>query len=547
MEPIRFLTDLTVALAIAGVAGFAASRIGLTPILGYVLAGIIVGPFTPGYVAQPHTLASLSDLGLIFLLFSLGLGFSLHELFASGWRAIVASLVLMGALIAALGLGLPGSLAAHPWTLGLVAAVSSTAIGAALLDQWKLTRTKTATFVLALLVVQDVVSVALIVVASAPAAELSATGIAVPLLKAVGFVALALVLGATVLHRLVRHLLKTAPAEALFPSFAAVALVAAWLSHFAGLSLEFGAFVAGMVISEAAGSRMVDSIIAPFRALFVALFFVSIGTLLDPSVIAANWARLLGIAAVLMALRFTGWGIVGRIGGFSLKRAALIGLAMVPMGEFNIVLAQAATNAGRLNAPEQSILLSIVFATIILAAIAAPFAARLKAGPVYAHGAGGDAESTHGRALLIGYGRVGKTVGAILERLDVAFNVIETDRATVATARSRGVNAVAADGMDPFALERAVGDSTQVVLSTTPSSAVNGAIVDRIRSQRGRSVIARASIPEDVESLKLRGAASAFVPETEGALVFARAVLEQLGFTAEEIDAAIETQRVSET
>jgi len=444
-------------------------------------------------------------------------------------------------------LGLPHALAQHPWTLGLISAVSSTAVGAALLDQWKLTGTKTATFVLALLIVQDVVSVVLIVIAGAPAVQLSPTGIIVPLLKAVGFVGLALLLGATLFQRLVRHLLRTAPAEALFPSFAAVALVAAWLSHYAGLSLEFGAFVAGMVISEAAGSRMVGSIIAPFRALFVALFFVSIGTLLDPSVVIANWMFVLTIAVVLVAVRFGGWTVVGRIGGFSAKHAMLIGLAMVPMGEFNIVLGQAAKNAGRVTSVEQSLILAIVFVTIIFAAVAAPFASRLKHAPMLVRETAAEEAQAHGRAVLVGYGRVGQTVGAILDRLNVPFSVIESDREAAAAAHARGVNVIASDGMDPFILDRVIGPDTEVVLAATPSSSVNGAIVERVVAQRGHFVIARASVPSDVAPLEARGAAEAFVPETEGALVFARAVLDKLGFTNDEVERAIEAERARET
>lgn len=370
---VEFLADLTVALAAATLGGMLAARLRLHPILGYLAAGIAIGPFTPGYVARPETLETLATLGLIFLLFSLGLGFSFSEVRALGARAVAGNVVAMalsalaGAAAARL-LGFP-----HPLTIALAVAVSSTAVGAALLKRWALDEERAGRYAFAQLVVQDLISVALLVAVTAPAGALTPAGIALPIGKAIGFVAVALILGATVLHRAVRGLIASGSADTRAAAFAALALVAAWLGYLAGLSFEFGAFVAGAVISEAAGSRVVASAVAPFRAVFVAFFFVSTGMLLDPRVFATAWAPIATLAGVLLVVRIAGWGLLARRTGIPGGLAVLVAIAMTSLGEFNVVLLDEAWRAHRLDAAERQVLLAVTVLSIVLVvAFAAP-------------------------------------------------------------------------------------------------------------------------------------------------------------------------------
>ncbi|MDB5026762.1 MAG: sodium/hydrogen exchanger, partial [Candidatus Eremiobacteraeota bacterium] len=336
MEPrVDFLADLTVALAAAAIGGLIASRLRLNPILGYLAAGVLIGPFTPGYVARAETLSTLATLGLIFLLFSLGLGFSFAEIRTLGARALLGNGAAMAIVtaVAAIGAKVVGS--AHPITMALTTTVSSTAVGAALLREWDVEDRLPGRYALAQQVVQDLAAVALLVVTTAPAESLTLVGVLLPVLKAVAFVAIALALGATLLPRIVQRILARSSTETLFASFAALALVAAWTGQLVGLSFEFGAFVAGAVISEAAGSRMVASVVAPFRALFVALFFVSVGMLLDPHALGAHWPAVVGLAAVLLVVRFAAWSALARLGGMAVGGAILVGIAMTSLGEFN--------------------------------------------------------------------------------------------------------------------------------------------------------------------------------------------------------------------
>jgi CPA2 family monovalent cation:H+ antiporter-2 len=539
-----FLADLTVALLAAAIGGLLAGRLRLNPILGYLAAGILIGPFTPGYVARAETLSTLATLGLIFLLFSLGLGFSFHEIRTLGPRALLgngAVMVLLTA-VAALGARLAG--AVHPLTMALTTTVSSTAVGAALLREWDVEERPPGRYALAQQVVQDLAAVALLVVTTTPAASLSVLGVLFPVLKAVAFVGIALVLGATVLPRVVQRILARASTETLFAAFAALALVAAWLGELVGLSFEFGAFVAGAVISEAAGSRMISSVVAPFRALFVALFFVSVGMLLDPRALAAHWPAVVGLGVAFVIVRGVAWGALARIGGMALGGAILVGIAMTSLGEFNVVLVNAALGAHRIDAGESQTLLGITFFTIVVTVVAGPFARRFRdAAEPRTEPEGVLGDDAAPVVAIVGYGRVGRTVGAVLRESGIAFAALERDRATVDRARADGFDVVYGDGTDPIALERVVRPSTRIVLATIADGVANAAIVHRVAGMTQALVIARATRGAEVATLRELGAALALVPEAEGALVFARAVLRALGIPERESEIQVDAVR----
>jgi CPA2 family monovalent cation:H+ antiporter-2 len=366
-----FIADLTASLIAGSVAGAVARALRISPVLGYLLAGVIIGPFTPGYVAQSGNLSGLAQLGLIFLLFSLGLGFSPQELRFVGVVAIGGNLLAMAAIgaaiwFAALKLGM-----IHPVTLALAFTVSSTAVGAALLDALGLSTTRMAHVALSVLIVQDLVAIMLLVITSTPASALTLVGVGIPLARAVLFVAVALVLGATLLHRLFVAILERGDSDLPVIISTTVALAAAWLGHLAGLTYEFGAFVAGAVISEAAGSRMLQRVVHPFRELFVMLFFVSMGTLMDVGGIRAHWVVLLIVALVAVTARWIAWSGVTRMIPLGSRGMAAFAIVLLPMGEFNIVLGNASFAAGRLNRVEISLLLGASFVTIVVATLAA--------------------------------------------------------------------------------------------------------------------------------------------------------------------------------
>jgi monovalent cation:H+ antiporter-2, CPA2 family len=521
-----FVADVTVALIAGSIAGAAARALRVTPVIGYLVAGVVIGPFTPGYVASGSSLSGLAELGLIFLLFSLGLQFAVRELADGGIPAIGANVLVMAATAAAVWFVASKLGMAHPATLALAFTVSSTAVGVALLQGLGVLESRAGRLGLSLLITQDLLAVMILIVINTPASQLSIAGVGIPLVRAVVFVAVALTLGATVLHRLFIVTLEWASSDLLVVIFSAIALAAAWVGHLAGLTFEFGAFVAGAVTSEAAGSRMVENIVRPFRQLFIMLFFVSMGTLLDVSSAMRYWQALLGIALVAVIVRTFLWGAVAR--GFKLGKAGALALAisLVPMGEFNIVLGNAGFAVGRLNRVETALLISTTVVSIFIAALVSRALEGRNlmdriAGPV-------EALRRETRVVIVGYGRVGRTVARMLRDADIEAAVIERDPALVRQAQAEGFDATYGDGGDPHTLEQLITPRAEVVLITAPDSSLNLAGVRWLHRRREASIVVRAQRGTDVQALLEAGASVALVPELEGARAFGRAVLDAL-------------------
>ena len=521
-----FVADVTVALIAGSIAGAASRAARVTPIVGYLAAGIVIGPFTPGYIAHGANLSGLAELGLIFLLFSLGLGFSLRELREGGVAAVLGNLAAMAACAAVVWFAAARFGVVHPLTLGLAFAVSSTAVGVTLLQTLGVLARRPGHLAIGVLIVQDLVAVLILVITSTPASQLTIAGLMLPLARAAIFVAFALTLGATVLHRVFTLALRRAGRDLLVVIFSAVALAAAWLGHLAGLTFEFGAFVAGAVTSEAAGSIMVQNVVRPFRELFVMLFFVSMGTLVDVSSIVANWRIVAFIALVAIAARLLLWFGAGRAVKLANPAALAFSIALLPMGEFNIVLGNASFAAGRLNRAEIAILVGAGMITILVSALAASLG-RGKLSRFESD----CAESSQARVsdvTIVGYGRVGQTVATMLVERDVRVVVVEHDAELVRLAQRAGLAATFGDGGDPDVLESVVSNETKVVLTSIPDTAANAAIVRWARARNIEAVVARAARLEEIPRLVDAGALAALVPEIEGARAFGAAVLRAL-------------------
>src|SRR5579884_917533 len=356
-----FLTDIALALFFAVAAGAIAARFGINRIVGYIIAGILVGPFTPGVVVRTETVENLAELGLIFLLFSLGLSFSFKEIRAAGMISTAGNIVVMALLGAASAVAARLAHLPHPYIVGLATVLSSTAIGVTLLRDWGVERTRAAQLAVGLLVVQDLVAVVLLVIVATPPDRLSPAGIVWPIGKALVFIAVALAVGARVLHWFVTRSFANTTSEALFGAFAAVALISGFLAYVVGLPYEFGAFMAGAVISEGAGSERVAHAVMPFRALFVSLFFVAIGMAVNPVVVFEHWPIVFGLGIALFLVRALLWTALGGAAGLGAGAALLFGVALIPLGEFNIVLANTAFAASSMNGDERSILVGIAF------------------------------------------------------------------------------------------------------------------------------------------------------------------------------------------
>jgi CPA2 family monovalent cation:H+ antiporter-2 len=341
------LLNLAVCLAAALFCGWMANRLGFSPIVGYLVAGVICGPFTPGFVAEPEIAEQLADIGVVLLMFGVGLHFKFRELWA------VRDVALPGALIQSLVTTLVVMGASHltglTWgqsaVVGLAYSVASTAVLARMLTDHHQLSTSAGQLAMGWLVVEDVFTVIVLIVLPMVAVQAGATGDWLAVAKGVGsglgkfalLVALVAVLG----MRLVPWLLgKAASSSEIFNlTVLVIALGTAWMAaEFFGVSLALGSFLAGVVAGQSAEFERVERTIQPLRDPFAALFFLSIGTLVDPQYVIAHPFRLLFALAVSILIKPLTALVLVRLFRRPLHTALVVAIGLGQVGEFSFIL-----------------------------------------------------------------------------------------------------------------------------------------------------------------------------------------------------------------
>jgi K+:H+ antiporter len=373
----QFVADLALTLASGLIGGWLARKVGLHPILGYVVAGLILGPFTPGYVVDERNLSILAELGLIFLLFMLGLEFSLAEIRKLGASLLAMWLIAIVALVAAVSFAAKLAGFPHAITMGMCLLASSTAIGVAFLQDAKLLRERAGRLVVPILILEDLVAIVLLVVIDQPPSELSFGALLKPLLLSMAFILLALTLGATIVRQLVVRTLAGAAESERTAVFIGIALSAAFIGYLFGLPIAFGAFVAGAVVATIEARNEVEKVVAPFKDLFVLCFFVSIGNVIDPALVIANSVTVVALSFLIVAVRGAIWWLFAHRSGIAGIAALGVAVAMVPLGEFNVVLAQAGAKAGRLTDAELATCTGVLLGSIVIASLIQPLLLRM--------------------------------------------------------------------------------------------------------------------------------------------------------------------------
>ncbi len=343
------LFNLALAVVAAGIGGYVAVRLGQSAILGYIVVGVLLSPYTPGPVSDPETVAALADIGLIFLLFAVGLQLSVSDLVRAGRVAIIGGSAQVAAMVGlgyavAVGLGF-GHLEAL--FFGAFVSQSSSIVAAKILVERDEVDAEHGQVAFGWATLQDLSTIMLVVLLTA-----ASTGgdlgvdFAVALGKALLFLAVLLPVGLRVLPWVFERVAMLRNREIFIISVVALALGTALLAEYVGLSLALGAFVAGLLISESEISHQVLGELVPLRDVFAGLFFVSVGMLIDPGFIVRNLPAVLGLAAFIMAAKVlltTASILPFRLGG---KTTAFVGLGMLQIGEFSYVLARAAREAG---------------------------------------------------------------------------------------------------------------------------------------------------------------------------------------------------------
>jgi len=375
------ISTIAVSLAYALLGGFIASRLRLSPIVGYLLAGIAVGPFTPGFAADAHLAEQLAEIGVVFLMFGVGMHFSLRELLAV-WRIAVLGAILQMAATTALGAALAIS---WGWSVGaavvfgIALSIASTVVLLRALDARGSLRAEAGEIAVGWLVVEDLAMVLAMVllpplISARPDAAALAWDLALTLAKVAIFVALMLVVGARVLPWLLDQVERTGSRELFTLSVVAAALgIGFGATEFFGVSYALGAFLAGTVIAESDHSHRAALDSQPLQDAFAVLFFVGVGMLFDPVILAAEPLKLLAVLAVIMAGKALVAVLIVLVFRYPLATALSIGASIAQIGEFSFVIAALGLTSGLL--PEEGH--SLIFAGALISITLNPLLFRL--------------------------------------------------------------------------------------------------------------------------------------------------------------------------
>jgi CPA2 family monovalent cation:H+ antiporter-2 len=557
---IDLILTLTGGLTAALALGFLTHRIGLSPIVGYLLAGILVGPFTPGFVADKPLADQLAEIGVILLMFGVGLHFHVRELLAVRKVAVPGALFQIAAATA-LG-SLVGRAAGFPWgasvVFGLAISVASTVVLTRVLSDNRVLHTPAGHLAVGWLVLEDVFTVLVLVllpIVVDPGGGGGAVGVALSvslaLLKLAGLVAFTLLVGQRAIPALLGFIAKTGSRELFTLTVLVVALgIAVGSAKLFGASMALGAFLAGMVVGQSEFSSRAASEALPMRDAFAVLFFVSVGMLLNPAELVHAWPVALATLAVVLVGKPLMALIVVLVLRLPMKTAVSVGLALAQIGEFSFILATLGRSLGVVPKEASEILVIAAIVSITLNPMLfsrrdaiAGFLSKLAprraepAGHAAAEEAGGPPEDAHRhRAIVIGFGPVGRTLVRLLRENDIEPTVIELNLDTVRALRADGVRAIYGDATQRDILEQA-GVQTAKSLFFTASGAPPEAVIRPAKELcPGLFILSRAAYMREGAALTRAGADVVVAGEGEVALAMTEHLLSRLGATAEQIE-----------
>jgi monovalent cation:H+ antiporter-2, CPA2 family len=546
------LVNLALVLVAATIGGAIAVRLGQSAIVGYIVAGVLIGPYTPGPAGEVETVGALADIGVIFLLFAIGLQLSLREMIGVGRVAIVGGSLQIVALIA-IGYALAVGLGFSPLEglfFGAFVSNSSSTVLAKVLSERGEADAEHGHVGFAWSTVQDLSTVVLVVLLttlSVPGAE-PAQDLALAVGKAVLFMAIVLPLGLRVLPAVFERVALLRSREIFVMAAVGIALTTAWASEQFGLSLALGAFLAGLLIGESEVSHQIVGELAPLRDVFAGLFFVSVGMLVNPGFVIGAWPLVLVAVAVVVVVKGVLSGAIAYLFRLPLRTAALVGVALAQSAEFSFVLARLGVGLGVVGQPMFGLMLSAAGASIVLAPWLHRYAPRAIRHVEVRYGKRdapppADALGTPDPAapvLICGYGRVGRLIGDALERRGFAYSVVEIDPRICRRLRQRGVPVVQGAAENPHNLRRAGLDRARVLVVALPDPIALRLVVHQARRENARlAIVARARSAADREFLVRAGVGEIVSAETELAIEMARYTLARMGVSAAETQAIV--------
>ncbi|WP_033570166.1 YbaL family putative K(+) efflux transporter [Dickeya undicola] len=531
------ISTMAVGLVLAFLLGILANRLRISPLVGYLVAGVLVGPFTPGFVADTQLAPEIAELGVILLMFGVGLHFSLRDLMAvksiaiPGAVAQIMMATLLGAgLSALLGWSLPEGL-----VFGLCLSTASTVVLLRALEERQLIDSQRGQIAIGWLIVEDLAMVLTLVLLPAFADMLKTDttntskllqDLAMTLGKVVAFITLMVVVGRRVVPWVLAKSASTGSRELFTLSVLAMALgIAFGAVKLFDVSFALGAFFAGMVLNESELSQRAAHDTLPLRDAFAVLFFVSVGMLFDPMILVSEPLAVLGTLLIIVIGKSMAAFLLVHLFGHSKRTALTISVSLAQIGEFAFILAGLGISLGMLSENGRNLvlagaILSIMLNPLLFAMLERYLAKHETIEEQIVEEAIEEEKQIPvelcNHALLVGYGRVGSLIGARLHQADVPMVVIETSRTRVDTLREQGIKTVLGNATRPDIMDIARLDCASWLLLTIPNGYEAGEIVAAARARRpDLKIIARAHYDDEVAYITDHGADHVVMGERE--------------------------------
>jgi CPA2 family monovalent cation:H+ antiporter-2 len=526
-------------------------------ILGYLIAGVVIGPYVLGSVQNADDIQILATIGVVLLLFTLGIDFSFRELkrikniaILGGIAQIVATTIL-GIFVA---MFLLGQSLREAIVFGFLISLSSTMVVIGMLVDRGEANSVHGRVMIGILLLQDVVAAFAMFILPALGAGnenlLPTLGIA--FLKAGAFIALVLVAGIWLIPRILKRVALRQSRELFVVAIAALCLGGAFAAYYFGLSAALGAFAIGLMVSESDFAHQALGDMVPLRDLFAALFFVSIGMLINLPFLAANVIPLLVLVAAIVLGKFTICSGVTRVFGYRGKTVPLVGAGMIQVGEFSFVLAELCLGAGVITEYIYSMILGSAVITIVLTPFVFALTSKIcvKRREVVPVAAGGKQQlairssALTSHVVICGHGRVGSNVARILTGLAIPYVVTDLDPKTISELREREIPCVYGDaGNQKVLYEAGIEDATSLILAIPDPVAVRLALDHARRINPKLDIIARAHSDSELEFLQMKGVSEVVRPETEAGIEIVRHILCRLGMPEAKVEEIIAGQR----
>lgn len=546
--------DIAIILVAALLGGFIAQRLNQPLILGYIIAGVLVGPYTGGItVTEIHDIELLAEIGVALLLFALGLEFSLKDLQPVRAVALIGTPIQI-VLTTAMGFGIGRTLGWEPYPslwLGALVSLSSTMVILKTLMSQGTLGAPASRIMIGMLIVQDLAVVPMMIILPALSnleQGLPALGLAV--LRAAIFLLAMIYGGSRFIPDLLRRVAAWNSRELFLISVAAIGLGIGYVTYLFGLSFAFGAFVAGLVLSESDYSHQALSDIIPLRDVFGMLFFVSVGMLINPAFLVENLGTIVLVVVLVAVGKALIFGAVIWSFGYRGIEPLAVGLGLFQIGEFAFVLARVGVAQQALTQDHYALVLAAALTTMMLT----PFATGMTQSLYdrYRRWRGGLAvalthlpdDSLRDHIIIAGYGRVGRYTADVLRGLGLPFVVIELDPYRIDDLRAQDLPFIYGDASSEVVLEAAHVDSARLVIAAVADSLTVEMMVRRVRAMNpDLHVVARAVQRAQIEILQSLGVHEIIQPEFEAGLEMVRQALLHFDIPAGEIETLSNTVR----